>query len=117
MTVREYVDARIKGIENDPRFAYEPANVWVNAPLAIEQVDMKARHAELVSIRKLLEVEEAARMPFMLAEDYGGPFSYHPTKVSALEAAGALDDDAEWTVYKPDDNGRLRAVADWTGDG
>ncbi len=47
----EWIAAEKKKLLNDERFHYPPANVIVNAPLALEQVSMKAR------MRALDEVE------------------------------------------------------------
>jgi hypothetical protein len=41
------IRSEIKKIEADERFHYEPANVEINAPLALEQVSMKARRRAL----------------------------------------------------------------------
>lgn len=49
------IDDEIKIIEADERFDYPPAQVDINAPLALIQVDLKARHNTLTSLKDRLE--------------------------------------------------------------
>lgn len=49
-----YVHDELEKIEADERFHYEPAHVQINAPLALIQVGMKARHATLTKMKALL---------------------------------------------------------------
>lgn len=44
---RAEVQAKLAEIEADERFHYKAANVLVNAPLALIQVELKARHEVL----------------------------------------------------------------------
>jgi len=44
---RAEIQARLDEIEADERFHYPPANVLVNAPLALIQVELKAQHEVL----------------------------------------------------------------------
>lgn len=43
MRSKKQITARIAEIKKDPRFSYPPAQVQVNAPLALIQVEMKSR--------------------------------------------------------------------------
>lgn len=49
--LREHITARIASIEADDRYQADSAAVQINAPLALVQTDMAARHNEL---RRLL---------------------------------------------------------------
>lgn len=42
--IREYASKQIADIEADERFHYKDADAWTNAPLALIQTHMKARH-------------------------------------------------------------------------
>lgn len=44
MEIRE----KLKIISGDERLGYEPADVFVNAPLALSQVDLKAKRDALM---------------------------------------------------------------------
>ncbi len=50
----EWCEAEIKKIEADPRFHYKAALVQVNAPLALEQIQMKTRRNTLIEMRDKL---------------------------------------------------------------
>jgi len=43
-SVRGWARVEITEVEADPRFHYKPADVHINAPLALEQVALKVRH-------------------------------------------------------------------------
>ena len=53
--LRERLDGEIAEIDGDERFHYGPALVQVNAPLALIQVDMKARMMLAKELRALLD--------------------------------------------------------------
>lgn len=59
--VIEAVEDAIKRIDEDERFHYEPANVFVNAPLALIQTDLRAQMKSykqvLLILQKLKESE------------------------------------------------------------
>lgn len=56
--IREYVEAGIKRIEADERYHYEPANVVINAPLALEQLVMQTEMQVFKAVQKLLSTKE-----------------------------------------------------------
>lgn len=41
--LKKKIEEAIKEIESDERYNYPPANVFVNAPLALIQIEMKGR--------------------------------------------------------------------------
>lgn len=51
---RAWIAAEKKKIDDDDRFHYKPALVHVNAPLALIQVAMGARHEVLLEMERLL---------------------------------------------------------------
>jgi hypothetical protein len=53
--LRDFIDSEIVRIEVDSRYQAKPALVQVNAPLALIQVEMKARRQALREIRAQLE--------------------------------------------------------------
>ena len=55
--LRDWLKAEIKKIDDDARFHYEPALVQINAPLALEQVAMKARMRTLKEVQSLLNAK------------------------------------------------------------
>ena len=55
---RNHAMVTIKRIEDDDRFHYEPANILANAPLALIQVAMKAKHEEATSNLNAIEAGE-----------------------------------------------------------
>lgn len=54
-TILEWVDVRIREIDDDERHHYERANVVINAPLALVQLEMSSRMLTLRQLRKFLE--------------------------------------------------------------
>jgi len=50
----EWIDKEMNEIDKDERFHYPPAQVQVNAPLALIQVSMKARHTALKQVKDQL---------------------------------------------------------------
>jgi len=52
--IRVWACKEIAEVEADERFHYEPAAVQINAPLALEQVALKARHRSATQVLKLL---------------------------------------------------------------
>lgn len=55
--IRDLVDKEIAEQEADPRFGYKSANVVINAPLALQQVAMKATHGAMLRVRAILTGE------------------------------------------------------------
>ena len=53
--LKEYIQSEIEKIKTDERYSYPPADIFINAPLALIQVDMKARVRVLEKILKVLE--------------------------------------------------------------
>ena len=53
--LREEIDRRIQEHKSDERLSYPDANVMINAPLALIQVDLKARVSELDKLLKWIE--------------------------------------------------------------
>ena len=47
MKPKHDIQERLDGLKSDSRLSYPPAQVQINAPLALIQVDLKARVAEL----------------------------------------------------------------------
>ena len=56
--IREEIDSRIQEHKSDERLSYPDANVMINAPLALIQVDLKARVSELDKLLKWIEENE-----------------------------------------------------------
>jgi len=56
--VKEQVSKKLKQIEADERFHYPPANVLINAPLALIQVDLHAQHQTLTWVLSLKNEKE-----------------------------------------------------------
>lgn len=58
--LRKRLDVRLtemrKEIESDERFRYPSANIRTNAPLALIQVELKAKHETIVKILGLIDV-------------------------------------------------------------
>lgn len=52
----EFLVAELKKIEGDQRFHYPPAQIQINAPLALIQIQLKARHDALEECLKKIEV-------------------------------------------------------------
>ncbi len=50
MEILDYLNEEIYKIEKDNRFNYPKSNVQVNAPLALIQVDLTARHRALKDV-------------------------------------------------------------------
>ena len=57
-TLEKYIREQIAKIEADERYSYPPADVFVNAPLAMVQVDMKAKVQAYKKVLKKMGVEE-----------------------------------------------------------
>lgn len=56
--LKEWIEKEKQEIINDERFSYPPAQVQINAPLALIQVNMKARIQCLKEIEtQILEME------------------------------------------------------------
>lgn len=53
--VIETVKNDMKQIDEDERFHYEPANVFINAPLALQQVSMKSAYGAYEKVLFLLQ--------------------------------------------------------------
>ena len=51
----EYIDKRMKEIDNDTRYHYPPADIRINAPLAIIQTGLDVEMAVLRTIKTILE--------------------------------------------------------------
>jgi len=47
MRTKKEIEAKLADVESDERLGYEPANVFVNAPLALIQMDLEARQSVL----------------------------------------------------------------------
>ena len=58
MEIKDYIQQEIDKIESDDRYNYPPANIMINAPLAIIQIEMKSRHKALTEVFTLLKEEE-----------------------------------------------------------
>ena len=53
--IAEFVEREIAAIEADVRYHYKPADVDVNAPLALVQVEMESKMVILKQIQGLLK--------------------------------------------------------------
>ena len=53
--ITEFVEKEIAAIEADERYHYKPADVDVNAPLALVQVEMESKMVILKQIQGLLK--------------------------------------------------------------
>ena len=53
--IADFVEREIAVIEADPRYHYKLADAYVNAPLALVQVEMGSRMATLRQIQELLK--------------------------------------------------------------
>ena len=56
--IDDYVREGLSTINNDERHHYKPALVQINAPLALEQVNMKARKFVFEGVRDILAGED-----------------------------------------------------------
>ena len=52
--LEEWIDEQIKEVEEDERFHYKPANVIINAPLALIQVGLDSQMRVLKKVKELL---------------------------------------------------------------
>jgi hypothetical protein len=52
------VKARLKELKSDERYNYKPADVFVNAPLALIQVDIEARVSALEWVLKEIDGDD-----------------------------------------------------------
>ena len=50
-----WAQSRIRHIEKDSRFQDEPADVFINAPLALIQVELTSEHRALRAVLKILK--------------------------------------------------------------
>lgn len=57
MSLKQKVKTRLKEIEEDNRYQRDDVAVQINAPLAMVQVDLKARHSILKWVLDELEEE------------------------------------------------------------
>ncbi len=53
--LKEWVNKQIKEIDADERFHYKPANVIINAPLALIQVELDSKMQILKKVKELLK--------------------------------------------------------------
>lgn len=53
--LKEFLLSEIAEVENDERYHYPPADVWINAPLALEQVALKTKIATLKKVLSQIE--------------------------------------------------------------
>jgi len=51
----QYIDKRIKEIDDDERYHYKPASIKINAPLALMQMEMVTEMDVLKTIKAKLE--------------------------------------------------------------
>jgi len=51
----EHIKKRMDVIDKDERFHYEPANVFINAPLALIQVELETEMRTLKAVKAELE--------------------------------------------------------------
>mgnify|MGYP000238057724 CR=1 FL=1 len=55
LELEEYLNNQISIIEKDDRFHYKKADIQINAPLALIQVDLVARHRALTDVLNYVE--------------------------------------------------------------
>ena len=60
--MRRYIKQRLEELRSDERLTYPPASCFENAPLALQQVSLKARIGELERIDEMIRQHEEGGM-------------------------------------------------------
>jgi hypothetical protein len=68
MRTEQEIRDRIRELERDPRHAYPPANVAVNAPIALEQISIRSQIAILRWVLENPNTWEKLPEPFTITD-------------------------------------------------